>query len=334
MGGKRRNMAEFRRLSVEKFKDKVFDLDEFDYVDMKTKGVIVCPSGHRFNVSPAVHLRGDGGCKDCANKKVGQMFSDSQEEWIKKARLTHGERFGYEKTDYRGQKEKVIITCRTCNTDFEQNPTSHAIGGCGCPTCGIEASRNAKFLTDEDNRNKILECSNIHNNKYTYPNIFRKDDRLFINVDCPDHGVFEQRLDHHLNGHGCYKCAATSSKWSIEFFEYRCIRDGYIQHNKNGGEFRLPEWKAKTVDGYRAEYREIIECHGSYHHGDPRVCNHAETYRGGAVTLGDRYRHTRQTTEKLLSFGYSVVEIWEYDWNRAKLSVIQLQRAFRSRHCL
>lgn len=52
-------------------------------------------------------------------------------------------------------------------------------------------------------KQKIEKAKEVHNNYYTYklPLINNR-----INIICPIHGEFEQRIDHHLNGHGCRRC--------------------------------------------------------------------------------------------------------------------------------
>ena len=328
-----RTLEDIVRMSAEKFGlVGAFDFSKFIYVDMKTEGQLTCPNRHSFTTSATLHLRGDGGCRECANNKISELMSDTQEEWLRKAKKRHGDdTYDYSKAVYRGQKFDVIITCRI-HGYFEQNPTSH-VSGQGCPKCGIEKTRNAKFLTDEDILLKYEECSRVHHNRYVYTSLSRDGvGRLKITAECPTHGQFDQRLDHHIKGHGCSDCPVRYSKWSMEYFAYRSVTDGPIQHGINGGEFRPPEWCTKPVDGYRVAHKEITECQGSYHHGDPRVFDHTELYRGGQETIGDKYRRSCEGIAKLRGFGYKVIEVWEYDWSRGKSAVVHIQRAFRSKH--
>lgn len=57
------------------------------------------------------------------------------EEFIRRARLTHGDRYLYDRTEYRGANIKVVITCPS-HGDFLQIPREHAPRGSGCQKCG------------------------------------------------------------------------------------------------------------------------------------------------------------------------------------------------------
>jgi len=53
----------------------------------------------------------------------------------------------------------------------------------------------------------ILKASVVHNNKYTYSLVDYKHSKVKVNILCPVHGLFRQRPNDHLMGHGCSKCA-------------------------------------------------------------------------------------------------------------------------------
>ena len=57
------------------------------------------------------------------------------------------------------------------------------------------------------NQKLIDDLSSIHNNKYNY---IKKEGR-YLYIECPIHGVFKQRMDHHKNGHECKKCSTSTS---------------------------------------------------------------------------------------------------------------------------
>jgi hypothetical protein len=327
MGGKRRNLSEFKRLSAEKFGVGTFNFDEFNYVDMKTKGLIICPCGHRNMISPVVHLRGDGGCRDCANIKTGQRFADTQEGWIRKARAKHGEKYGYEKVKYLGQGVKVIITCRTCNEDFEQDPTSHATGGCGCPTCGIESSRAAKFLTDDDIIKILEECASLHLVKYEYLSKSLENGRLMIQLLCPSHGPFKQRLDHHRKGHGCVKCCSSVSRCELEWIAYLTV--AYASHSLQT-QYKIESTKY-AADAYCKDLNRIFEFHGDFWHGNPAMYSCDEINPRTKTTYGRLYAKTLAKHDIYEKLGFAVSFVWESDWLRAKRAVVTLQRVFRSR---
>ena len=77
-------------------------------------------------------------------------------EFIKKARIVHGDRYDYSKVKYVNANSKVIITCSK-HGEFEQAVKHHA-SGIGCPDCAIEASRiNDIFIPPENESAKELD---------------------------------------------------------------------------------------------------------------------------------------------------------------------------------
>lgn len=66
-----------------------------------------------------------------------------------------------------------------------------------------------KKLTKEE---FILKSNKIHNRFYDYSLVEYKNQDTKIRIICPEHGVIEQRPDHHLAGRGCKFCANSNNK--------------------------------------------------------------------------------------------------------------------------
>lgn len=111
---------------------------------------------------------------------------------------THNNFYDYSLVDYTNNKTKVKIICPEHGV-FEQRPDCHIHKKNGCPKCG----KNEKFSLES-----FIGKSNIkHSNKYNYSLVEYKNNRTKIKIICPEHGVFEQIPDSHINrGHGCPKC--------------------------------------------------------------------------------------------------------------------------------
>lgn len=74
------------------------------------------------------------------------------EEFIKKAKEKHGDRYSYElinDTNYKNSKSKIPIICQKHKTFFQQ--PNHHLSGRGCTKCGRDVCANMfkKTLTDE-----------------------------------------------------------------------------------------------------------------------------------------------------------------------------------------
>lgn len=106
--------------------------DKYDYSRCEYKGnhiktKIICKAcGNILFQSPHNHLR--RGCSVCSGK-----HRYTTEEWVRLARKTRGDEYGYLKADYKGANEKICITCKK-HGSFWQTPREH-IAGNGCPVC-------------------------------------------------------------------------------------------------------------------------------------------------------------------------------------------------------
>lgn len=115
--------------------------DEYDYSDVeyvnKDKPVrITCRKHGAFLQSPANHWHGQG-CPKCHG--TGRL---NTEEFIRRAREVHGDRYDYSQVEYVNNHTKVRIICPVHGV-FEQVPMSH-LKGINCPECGNVMKRETK----------------------------------------------------------------------------------------------------------------------------------------------------------------------------------------------
>jgi hypothetical protein len=105
-----------------------YDYSKAVYEKQKGKIIIICETHGEFIVSGLHHIHSLAGCQKCSNH-----YKPTTEEFIKKAKLTHGEKYDYCKVEYVACMKKVIIICND-HGEFEQNPVDH-LRNCGCPRC-------------------------------------------------------------------------------------------------------------------------------------------------------------------------------------------------------
>ncbi len=129
---------------------------------------------------------------------MGKLTTD---EFIKRAREVHGDRYDYSKVRYVDSKTKVCIICKD-HGEFLQQPSNH-LRGIRCPWCGIEATR-VKRTNSVDEFLKSAKA--IHGDKYDYSKVVYVNKRTKICIVCPEHGDFWQSPGKHLSGQGCKKC--------------------------------------------------------------------------------------------------------------------------------
>ena len=107
MNTRERNKLKFIEKAKEKYKDK-YDYSKSEYVDMKTKILVICPEHGEFYVTPRAHLA-HGSCPNCFNPhkaaneerriaKMREMARNKEgaysKEGIAKRRATILERYG------------------------------------------------------------------------------------------------------------------------------------------------------------------------------------------------------------------------------------------------
>jgi hypothetical protein len=92
------------------------------------------------------------------------------EEFIKKAKLKHGDKYDYSKVEYLTSKTKVIIICKI-HGDFEQSPNSHISQKQGCPKCNPcgYSKKAIKYLNFIATYNNILIQHAENNSEYIIP---------------------------------------------------------------------------------------------------------------------------------------------------------------------
>jgi len=133
--------ADLRRDTTEDFIEKSRKVhgDKYDYSisvyvldDVPLN--IRCPIHGDFSMTPDAHKHSQG-CSKCANVSRSKKHSDTLEDFVRKAKLTHGDKYIYSEVDYVGSKSKVKIICPSIGHGaFYQQPDNH-IEGQGCPIC-------------------------------------------------------------------------------------------------------------------------------------------------------------------------------------------------------
>ncbi|CAH3144899.1 unnamed protein product, partial [Porites lobata] len=92
-----------------------------------------------------------------------------------------------------------------------------------------------------------------------------------------------------------------------------------IRHVRNGGEQSVrTSVDSHFVDGYDPVTRTIYEFHGCLYHGCPRCypARNAKHYATPDRTVEELYQATLSKRTALLRAGYTVIEMWECEWDR------------------
>lgn len=164
-----------------------YDYSKVNYVNSYTKVCIICPIHGEFLQTPVHHLDGEG-CPKCANN-----IKLTTEEFIKKAKKVHDDKYDYSKVDYINNCTKVKIICKE-HGEFEQIPSAH-LQGQGCPKC--LCSQGESIIEQYLKENNIKYQSqyiisidkSINSSGKAYIDFYIPDYNLFIEYNGKQHYV-------------------------------------------------------------------------------------------------------------------------------------------------
>ena len=202
---KKKNTKEFIDEAV-KIHNNKYDYSKVEYSLSSEKVCIICPEHGEFWQVANEHLKGHG-CPKCGINNISVKNRLTTEEFIRKAKVIHNNKYDYSKVEYIVNNEYVTIICPE-HGEFTQTPNSH-LNGSGCPKCGNRKISESKVLSQET---FITKCEIIHNKKYDYSKVKYDGYKSQITIICPTHGEFKQLASDHINGHGCPICGIEMSK--------------------------------------------------------------------------------------------------------------------------
>jgi len=205
------------KYNIETFIKKAKEVhgDKYDYskVDLENKDergriCIICPEHGEFWQRPGGHLSGRG-CAACSS-----VLPLTLEEFIKRAKEIHGDKYDYSKVNYKGRLYKVCILCPE-HGEFFQFANIH-LQGHGCPKCGrIKRDNSCKKSLDYIKE----KCNILFNNKYKILNTDYNGTYSTLNILCPEHGIFKSTANRLLSGHSCPKCGGNAPLTTEEFIK-------------------------------------------------------------------------------------------------------------------
>jgi len=128
----RLNTSVFISKSKEYHGDR-YDYSKVVYINNSTPVEIVCSTHGSFLQTPQNHMLGSN-CHKCNNEATVLRCRHTNTQFISKAKLTHGDKYNYDKVEYINNKTPVTITC-LLHGDFTSRPDNHISGKSGCPVC-------------------------------------------------------------------------------------------------------------------------------------------------------------------------------------------------------
>lgn len=199
-GSKKRNTSTFIERAKEVFGDR-YDYSDSIYINSNTKIKIICKRHDEFYQTPAHHLKGKE-CRKCSYEKRGIKSSMTLGQFLLRAKTIHGDKYNYEKKEWKNANTEVIIQCPKHGL-FYQLPVVH-LRGAGCPKCGVE------YVSQQRKKNNEVftaQARLVHGAIYDYQKVNYLNARENVIITCKLHGDFLQTPDAHLCGASCNKCA-------------------------------------------------------------------------------------------------------------------------------
>jgi len=228
-----------------------YDYSKVEYLGCETKVIIICNIHGEFLQQTNLHLMGMG-CIKCGRIISSNLQKGNTEQFIKKSKKVHGNKYDYSKVEYVDCKTKVIINCKE-HGEFLQTPAKHLTGG--CKLCGIISQKNARSSNKEEFIEKAKEK---HGDKYDYSKVKYINSLTNVIIICKEHGEFIQTAGNHLTNHGCKKCADI-----ITANKNRFTKQEFIEKAKENHGDKYDYSKVEYL-GYETKVIIICKEHGEF----------------------------------------------------------------------
>lgn len=248
-----------------------YDYSKVVYKNNKSKVCIICQFHGEFWQVAGSHLRGCG-CRKCADKERKEKYTLTTEEFIKRAKKIHGDKYDYSKVDYINCDTKICIICPS-HGEFWQLPSTH-LKGSGCKKCGDLSESIKKRTTTTESL--ITKFQKVHGDKYDYSEVEFVNWKTKVKIYCKKHNFWFYMLPaNHLYGQGCEFCKREKISNQITKKTFSQFLEDARKVHGNKYDYSLSENDYKNVTG-----KIKIICHkignGGEEHGIfyQRVCDH------------------------------------------------------------
>jgi very-short-patch-repair endonuclease len=171
------------------------------------------------------------------------------EEFIRRAKEVHGDRYIYDKTIYSNSHVDLSVMC-SVHGEFEQTPSNH-LSGKGCSKC-------AKNIFGEDTF--VDRAREIHGDRYDYSKSVYVNTKTKLEVNCTIHGSFLQTPTLHLQGCGCPKCNG-SPKINNDIFIERVRKVHGDKYDYSLVDYKNAHTKVKILCSDHGEFEQTPNNH-------------------------------------------------------------------------
>ena len=184
-----------------------YNYNKVVYFSAKTAVQIYCNTCKEyFSQTPDGH-KGGKGCRDCATRINSDRQRYTLEDFIKKSKSIHGDKFDYSKSIYTSNSTELIVICPT-HGEFEITPSGHWVSKTGCFRCGMEQVWETRSNEKMSTEKFITLAREQFGDKYDYSLVDVSNSRDRPIIICDIHGPIEHDIWNFLKSPvGCSKCS-------------------------------------------------------------------------------------------------------------------------------
>lgn len=274
-----------------------YEYNNLNYTVSSQKLTITCKVHGDFKQKLVDHERGDG-CPKC-----GKRHRWTTEEFVANSIQAHGNKYTYEKSEYTGALLPITVTCKI-HGDFTTQPARHVLRKDGCPKCSPVA-----HLTQDD---FLVRAQKRFGDRYDYSLVEFVNVATPVKIVCKTHGLFEQPPVYHLsNAIGCGQCSYNVSTKETKWL------DGFTMSAKAKRNTTVKlKGRRRNVDAFDPESKTVYEFWGDWWHGHPDFFDPEDIHPKTGTTFGELYQKTLEKRSDILEAGYTLVEIWEHEFDK------------------
>lgn len=181
--------------------------------------------------------------------------SSTHDDFIRRAREKHGDRYDYSRVIFTKMHDRIIVGCPE-HGDFSPKAFQHL--QYGCRACGNQRSAGKRRTSIED---FIRIAGERHNHKYDYRYVTFRTQHDLVSILCPLHGEFRQAANDHLKGHGCPACGvevSAKSRSGTKLSTSDFLDRAFSKHGKRY------EYKDTRFSGYGTKITITCSIHGDF----------------------------------------------------------------------
>lgn len=185
----------------------LYDYSEVTAPRAKVPVRIVCPVHGVFEQRPRDHTYSAAGCPACGRERTTASSRVTAEQFLERAKAIHATRsYDYSRAAYVDIMTSVEIVCLE-HGPFWQTPNAHLNAGQGCAWCAGRGRLTTEMF--------VARSRVVHGDRYDYSRSVYVNAITLIEIDCSEHGLFQQAPQHHSRGIGCPACSESHGERAV-----------------------------------------------------------------------------------------------------------------------